>query len=126
MIQREKLMIKDVTNSKKDWDDFWYNSEKDYIPETKHNYNELVDHLVSTMTIHSTKDEQEWTDNIDPPFDTEAYANYKELVNKEREKIDTSNLTETIMQLGFQIDQKLQGIIDKLDVILEGELGESR
>ena len=115
-----------MTNEKKDWEDFWYNSNPIYPPKTKHNYNELVDHLVSTMTIHSTKDEQEWTDNLEPPFDTEAYANYKELVNKEREKIDTSNLTETIMQLVFQIDQKLQGIIDKLDVILEGELGESR
>ena len=126
-----------MTNEKKDWEDFWYNSDPIYPPKTKHervtfpsesnpNYNELVDHLVSTMTIHSTKDEQEWTDNLEPPFDTEAYANYRELVNKEREKIDTSNLTETIMQLGFQIDQKLQGIIDKLDVILEGELGESR
>ena len=86
-----------------------------------HNYNELVDHLVSNMTIHSTKDDKEWTDNIDPPFDTKAYDNYKALVNKKREEIDMDNLTETIMQLGFQIDQKLQGIIDKIDVILEGE-----
>ena len=109
------------TNDKKDWEDFWYNSDPIYPPETKHNYNQLVDHLVSTMTIHSTKDSKEWTDNIDPPFDTQAYDNYKELINKKRGEIDTSNLTETIMQLGFQIDQKLQGIIDKLDDILEGE-----
>ena len=110
-----------MTNEKKDWKDFWYNSNPIYPPKTKHNYNELVDHLVSTMTIHSTKDEQEWTDNIDPPFDTKAYDNYKALVNKKREEIDMDNLTETIMQLGFEIDQKLQGIIDKIDVILEGE-----
>jgi hypothetical protein len=55
------------------------------------------------------------------PFDTKAYDNYKALVNKKREEIDMDNLTETIMQLGFEIDQKLQGIIDKIDVILEGE-----
>ena len=109
------------TNDKKDWEDFWYNSDPIYPPETKHNYNHLVDHLVSTMTIHSTKDSKEWTDNIDPPFDTQAYDNYKELINKKRGEIDTSNLTETIMQLGFQLDQQLQRIIDKLDVILEDE-----
>ena len=109
------------TNDKKDWEDFWYNSDPIYPPETKHNYNQLVDHLVSTMTIHSTKDSKEWTDNIDPPFDTQAYDNYKELINKKRGEIDTSNLTETIMQLGFQLDQQLQRIIDKLDVILEDE-----
>ena len=128
-----------TTNEKKDWEDFWYNSEDIYPKETKHNYNELVDHLVSNMTIHSTKDDKEWTDNIDPPvgintaieyhstgdinapFDTQAYDNYKELINKKRGEIDTSNLTETIMQLGFQLDQQLQRIIDKLDVILEDE-----
>ena len=109
------------TNDKKDWDDFWYNSDPIYPPETNTNYNQLVDHLVSTMTIHSTKDSKEWTDNIDPPFDTQAYDNYKELINKKRGEIDTSNLTETIMQLGFQLDQQLQRIIDKLDVILEDE-----
>ena len=35
-----------TTNEKKDWEDFWYNSEDIYPKETKHNYNELVDHLV--------------------------------------------------------------------------------
>ena len=40
MIQREKLMIKDVTNSKKDWDDFWYNSE-DNSTEQSNNEEEL-------------------------------------------------------------------------------------
>ena len=29
-------MIKDVTNSKKDWDDFWYNSEDD-LPDWTNN-----------------------------------------------------------------------------------------
>jgi len=83
------------------------------------NYNELVDHLVSNMTIHSTKDEQEWTDNIDPPFDTEAYANYKELVNKKREEIDGDNITETIMKLGFKLDQSIDKVLLQIDKIVE-------
>ena len=54
------------------------------------------------------------------PFDTPAYRNYVELVNKERAK-SPDNLTQSIMQLGFTIDQKLSSIIDKLDVILKDE-----
>ena len=107
------------TNDKKDWEDFWYNSDPIYPPETKHNYNQLVDHLVSTMTIHSTKDSKEWTDNLEPPFDTQAYRNYKELVNKKREEIDGDNITETIMKLGFKVDQLLSKIISQLDTIIE-------
>ena len=83
------------------------------------NYNELVDHLVSNMTIHSTKDSKEWTDNLEPPFDTQAYRNYKELVNKKREEIDGDNITETIMKLGFKVDQLLRKIISQLDTIIE-------
>ena len=64
------------------------------------NYNELVDHLVSTMPSQSpmTKVTQS-KDNYSAPFDTEAYANYKALVDKEREQIDASNLTEYILSL---------------------------
>ena len=94
------------------------------------NYNELVDHLVSNMTIHSTKDDKEWTDNIDPPeymqtgdinapFDTQAYDNYKELVNKKREEMSTSELTETIMQLGFKVDQSIDKVLLQIDKIIE-------
>ena len=83
------------------------------------NYNELVDHLVSNMTIHSTKDSKEWTDNIDPPFDTEAYRNYKELVNKKREEIDGDNITETIMKLGFKLDQSIDKVLLQIDKIVE-------
>ena len=71
-------------------------------------YNELVDHLVTTMKPQS-----------DPQFDTEAYANYKELVNKEREKIDTDNITESIYKLGFKIDTLLSKIISQLDTVLD-------
>ena len=73
-------------------------------------YNELTDHLVTTMNPQSQA-----------PFDTEAYRNYKQLVDKEREQIDTNNITEYLYKLGFRIDQQLQRIIDKLDNILEEE-----
>ena len=53
-------------------------------------------------------------------FDTPAYRKYDDLVNKERAK-SPDNLTQSIMQLGFTIDQKLSSIIDKLDVILKDE-----
>ena len=76
--------VQDVTNSKKDWDDFWYNSKKS-----------------------------------EPPFDTEAYANYKALVDKQREQIDTSNLTEYLYKLGYKIDTLLSKIISQLDTLIE-------
>ena len=44
-------MTQDVTNSKKDWDDFWYNSKEDY---------------------------QDWTNNEEPPI-TEQSNNQEEL-----------------------------------------------
>jgi len=59
-----------TTNSKKDWNDFWYNSEDIYPKQTKHNYNELVDYQVQTMK--------------NPPFNSEAYRNYKEQTNNKR------------------------------------------
>ena len=77
-------------------------------------YNELVDHLVTTTQPQS-----------DPQFDTPAYRNYKELVNNEKEKIDTDNLTESIYQLGFKIDTLLSKIISQLDTILEDDKGKN-
>ena len=53
------------------------------------------------------------TNKSGAPFDTEAYANYKALVDKEREQIDTSNLTEYIYQLGYKIDTVLSKIISQ-------------
>ena len=100
-------MIIDVTNSPKDWNDFWYNSEDNMPKQTKHNYNELVDFQVQSMNKSSA------------PFDTEAYANYKQLVDKEREKIDTNNITESIYKLGYKIDTLLSKIISQLDTLIE-------
>ena len=114
-----KLPYKDVTNSPKDWHDFWYSSEHMYPNETKHEYNELVDYLVSNMTLHSTKDSYTQTGDINAPFDTQAYDNYKELVNKKREEMSTSELTETIMQLGFKLDQTIDKVLLQVDKIIE-------
>ena len=97
------------------------------------NYSQLVDHLVSTMPSNSppmTNNERPpfvpkkvstKEGNYDPPFNTEAYANYKALVDKEKEQIDTDNLTEYIYQLGFKIDTLLSKIIGQLDTILEDD-----
>ena len=70
-------------------------------------YNELTDYLVNNMN------------KSEAPFNTEAYANYKELVNKEKEKIDPNNLTEHIYKLGYKIDTLLTKIISQLDKIIE-------
>ena len=73
------------------------------------NYAECVDHLVSNMS------------KPDAPFDTDAYANYKALVDKEREKIDPDNLVESIYKIGYRIDTLLSKLIGQLDVILEDD-----
>ena len=82
-------------------------------------YNELVDHLVSTMPKSTTPKMTQSKDNYSAPFDTEAYANYKALIDKEREQINPDNLTEYIYKLGFKIDTLLTKIISQLDTELE-------
>ena len=87
---------------------------------SNNNYNELVDYQVQSMNrFESTSDT--FYSKDDAPFDTQAYKNYKQLVDKEREQIDTNNITEYLYKLGFRIDQQLQRIIDKLNDILEEE-----
>ena len=91
------------------------------------NYNELVDHLVSTMPpspFDKMYNQQQHSSSTfysenDEPFDTPAYRNYKALVDKEKEQIDTDNLTESIYKLGYKIDTLLSKIITQLDVLLE-------
>jgi len=106
------------------------------------NYNELVDHLVSNMTIHSTKDSKEWSDNLEPPFNTEAYRNYMKQTNTERapfipKKVSTKERKsfdelyeqyhamslpkqiENLKQLGRELVERIDRIVDRLDVILE-------
>ena len=84
-------------------------------------YNKLVDHLVSTMPKSTTPKMTQTKDDYSAPFDTNAYANYKALVNKEKEKIDSDNLIESIYKLGFRIDTLLSKIISQLDTVLEDD-----
>ena len=86
-------------------------------------YNELVDHLVSTMPKSTTPKMTQSKDNYSAPFDTEAYANYKALIDKEREQINPDNLTEYIYKLGYRIDTLLTKIISQLDTVLEEDKG---
>ena len=83
-----------------------------YNMKTNNNYNELVDYQVQSMN------------KSEPPFDTQAYKNYKALVDKEREKIDTSNITESIYKLGYKIDQLLSKIISRLDTLIKEDYRE--
>ncbi len=139
-----------TTNSKKDWDDFWYNSEPIHPKETNNEYNELVDYQVSTMKNNSPYDDKEWTDNIEPPFNTEAYRNYKEQTNNKRspsaynirppfipktvssterksfdelyEQFHAMSIPEQIENLkglGRELVERIDRIVDRLDVILE-------
>ena len=102
-------------------------------------YNKLVDHLVSTMPSNSPP----MINNERPPFvpknvsttgtfynefDTEAYRNYKALVDKERELIDPNNLTESLYKLGYKIDTllaKLIGQLDEISTTLEKDLNDN-
>ena len=80
------------------------------------NYNELVDYQVQSMN------------KSEAPFDTQAYNNYKELVNNEKEQIDPNNLTEHIYKLGYRIDTllaKLIGQLDEISTTLEEDLNDN-
>ncbi len=55
------------------------------------------------------------------PFDSPAYKNYKALVDKEREQIDASGLTEYLYRLGYKIDNVLSKIISQLDTVIKDE-----
>ena len=79
-----------------------------YTHKTMNNYSQSVDHLVNNM--NKSHDQ----------FNTEAYANYKAQVNKEKEQIDPNNLTEHIYKVGFKIDTLLAKLIGQLDEISEG------
>ena len=54
----------------------------------------------------------------EPPFDGEAYANYKKLLEETRAK-QSNNFVEEVTKVGFRIDQALAKIIDQLDNIIE-------
>ena len=54
----------------------------------------------------------------EPPFDSEAYANYKKLLEETRAK-QSNNFVEEVTKVGFRLDQALAKIIDQLDNIID-------
>ena len=52
------------------------------------------------------------------PFDSEAYANYKKLLDETRAK-QSNNFVEEVTKVGFRLDQALAKIIDQLDNIID-------
>ena len=99
-------------------------------PISNTNYNELVDYQVSNMK----KDLPDWTNNERPPFipktvsinddniysvpDNNPRKSFDELYEEYSSKSIPEQIT-NIKQLGRELVSKLDGIIDKLDVILE-------
>ena len=83
------------------------------------NYNELVDYQVSNMK----KDLPDWTNNERPPFIPKTVSSterksFDELYNEYSSKSISEQIT-NLKQLGRQLVSQIDGIIDKLDVILE-------
>ena len=95
-------MIKDVTNDQKDWNDFWYNSMED-LPD--------------------------WTNNETPPINmtkvtTNDRKSFDELYN-EYSAMSIPEQIENLKGLGRELFNKLDAIIDNLDVILEEKVDDS-
>ena len=94
--------------------------DRAFYTNKMNNYASQVDHLVNTMKPQSEESKWYSVHKDDAPFDTQAYKNYKELVDKENEQNDPNQLTEHIYKLGFKIDTLLNKIINQLDTINEG------
>ena len=86
--------------------------------KTNNNYNELIDHLVSTMPTSSPTDTQQ-TVKDSAPFDSPAYANYKAQVDKQREHIAEVGITNALYELGYKIDTLCDQLIKICDKIIE-------
>ena len=76
------------------------------------NYNELVDHLVSTMPSNSS-----------PMTNNQERKSFDELY-KEYSAMSIPKQIENLKRLGRELFNKLDAIIDNLDVILEGKSDE--
>ena len=100
-------MVKDVTNSPNDNYDFWYNSDPIHPPETNNNYNELVDYQVSTMK-----------DNIYSVPDNNARKSFDELYEEFSSK-SIDDQVNNLKELGRKLVSQIDGIVDKLNVIIE-------
>ena len=83
-------------------------------PPTNNNYNELVDYQVHSMNrFESLSDTMNETQT-----NNQEYQDYKEKV-KQYQLNTNENLTEMILQIGFQLDQQLDKIIIQLDKVLD-------
>ena len=90
-------MIQDVSNSPKDWEDFWYNSDP----------------------IHPSI-----SNNINPPIAMETNKQERKSFDELYEEYSAMSIPEqlnNLKRLGRELFNKLDDIIDNLDVILEGE-----
>ena len=88
------------------------------------NYNELVDYQVSNMK----KDLPDWTNNERPPFIPKTVSSterksFDELYN-EYSAMSIPKQIENLKGLGRELFNKLDAIIDNLDVILEDKSDE--
>ena len=100
------------------------------MTQTNNNYNELVDYQVHSMnrfeSISDTMKEEDlpdWTNNERPPFIPKTVSSterksFDELYNEYSSKSIPEQIT-NLKQLGRQLVSQIDGIIDKLDVILE-------
>ena len=61
----------------------------------------------------------------EPPFDTEAFENYKQQLKQYQDK-SVPQLVEEITKLGFKLDQALAKIISQLDTVIENEEPEEK
>ena len=107
-------MVKDVTNSPKDVHDFWYNSE-DIAPETNNNYNQLVDHLVSTMKPNPS---DQMNNNIYSVPDNNPRKSFDQLYEEFSSK-SIEDQVENLKQLGRQLVTTIDRLLDTLNVLLE-------
>ena len=107
-------MVKDVTNSPKDVHDFWYNSE-DIAPQINNNYNQLVDHLVSTMKPNPS---DQMNNNIYSVPDNNPRKSFDQLYEEFSSK-SIEDQVENLKGLGRKLVSQIDGIVDKLNDIIE-------
>ena len=110
--------VQDVTNSKKDWDDFWYNSDSIHPPETNNNYNELVDYQVHSMNRFESISDTMNNENIYSVPDNNPRKSFDELYEEYSSKSIPEQVN-NLKQLGRDLVHKLDKIIDQIDDILE-------
>ena len=100
-------MVKDVTNSAKDVHDFWYNSHPIHpsgwynskVNKEDNSYNQLVDYQVSQMKTNERK-------SFDELYEEFSSKSIDDQVNN-------------LKELGRKLVSQIDGIVDKLNVIIE-------